>query len=76
MDSNEAVLSQYRLMILFSLIDSTICTVKNWYVIVCEVFAIRNKAATMDDVANDKSSAGIDENGGGTFKIICFYFSE
>ena len=30
----------------------------------------------MNDVANDKLCAAIDENGDDTFKIICFYFSE
>ena len=48
-------------MIPFSLNDSTICTFKNWYVIGREAFTIRNNAATMNDVANDKSCAGIDE---------------
>ena len=47
-------------MIPFSLNDSTICTFKNWYVIGREAFTIRNNAATMNDVANDKSYAGID----------------
>ena len=60
----------------FSPIDSTICTVKNWYVIGREAFTIRNKAATMNDVANDKSCAAIDANGDDPFKIICLYFSE
>ena len=63
-------------MIPFSPIDSTICTVKNWYVIGREAFTIRNKAATMKDVANDKSCAAIDENGDDAFKIICLYYSE
>ena len=63
-------------MIPFSPIDSTICTVKNWYVTVREVFIIRNKAATMNDVANDKSCAAIDENGDDVLKIICLYLSE
>ena len=63
-------------MIPFSPIDSTICTVKNWYVIGREAFAIRNKAATMSDVANDKSCAAIDVNGDYAFKIICLHFSE
>ena len=58
-------------MIPFSPIDSTICTVKNWYVIGREAFTIRNKAATMNDVAN-----AIDENGDDAFKIICLHFSE
>ena len=31
------------------------------YVIGREAFTIRNNAATMNDVANDKSCAGIDE---------------
>ena len=61
-------------MIQFSLIDSTICTVKNWYVF--EAFTIRNKAATMNDVANDKSCAAIDVNGDDALKIVCLYFSE
>ena len=63
-------------MIPFSPIDSTICTVKNWYVIGREAFAIRNEVATMNDVANDKSCTVIDENGDGAFKIICLYFSK
>ena len=63
-------------MIRFSLIDSTICTVKNWYVIGRETFTIRNKAAMMNDVANDKSCAAIDVNGDDAFKIICLTFSE
>ena len=63
-------------MVPFSLIDSTTCTVKNWYIIGREAFAIRNNAATMNDVANDKSCAGIDANGDDAFKIIFLYFSE
>ena len=63
-------------MISFSPIDSTIRTVKTWYVIGREAFIIRNKAATMNDVANDKSCATIDANGDDSFKIICLYFSE
>ena len=63
-------------MIPFSPIDSTICTVKNWYVVECEAFTIRNKAATMNDVANNKSCAAIDANGDDVFKMICLYFSE
>ena len=59
-------------MIPFSPIDSIICTVKNWYVIGCEAFTIRNKAATMNDVANDKSNVRSDD----AFKIICLCFSE
>ena len=59
-------------MILFSPIDSTICTVKNWYVIMREAFTIRNKAATMNDVASDKSCLAIDENGDVAFKNIFF----
>ena len=61
-------------MIPFSPIDCTICIVKNWYAIGCEAFTIRNKAATMSDVANDKSCAAIDVNGDDAFKIICLYF--
>ena len=30
----------------------------------------------MNDVANDKLCAGIDENGDDTFKIICLWFLE
>ena len=56
-------------MIPFSPIDSTICTVKNWYV-------IGREGATMNDVANDKSCVAIDVNGDDAFKIICLYFSE
>ena len=41
-----------------------------------EAFTIRNKAATMNDVANDKSCAGVDKNGDYAFRIICLYFSE
>ena len=63
-------------MIPFSPIDSTICTVKNWYVIGSESFTIRNKAATINNVANDKSYAAVDSNGDGAFRIICLYFSE
>ena len=63
-------------MIPFSPIDSTICTVKNSYVIGREVFTIRNKAAMMKNVANDKSCLAIDENGDDAFKTICLYFSE
>ena len=63
-------------MIPFSLIDSTICTVKNWYVIGRETFTISNNAATTNDVANDKSCAGINANGDDAFRIICLYFSE
>ena len=63
-------------MIPFSPIDSIICTVENWYFIGREVFTIRNKAATMNDVANDESCAAIDENGDDAFKIIGLYFSE
>ena len=63
-------------MIPFSLIDSIIYAVENWYVIGREAFTIRNRAATMNDVANDKSCAAIDEIGDDAFKIICFYFSE
>ena len=62
-------------MIPFSPIDSTI-SVKNWHVIGREVFTIRNKAETMNDVASDKSWAAIDANGDDAFKIICLYFSE
>ena len=62
-------------MIPFSPVESTICTVKNWYVIEREAFNIRNKAATMNDVGNDKSCAAIAENGDDAFKIICLYFS-
>ena len=62
-------------MIPFSLIDATICTVKNWHVIGCEALTIRNNAATMNDDANEKSCAGIDVNGDDAFKIICLYFS-
>ena len=46
-------------MISFSQIDSTICTVKNCYIIEREAFTIGNKAATMNDVANDKLCAAI-----------------
>ena len=60
-------------MMPFSPIDSTIYTVKNWYVIGREAFTIRNEAATMNDVANDKSCAAIDENGDDAFKIICYF---
>ena len=60
----------------FSPIDSANCTVKNWYVIWREAFTIRNKAATMNDVVNDKSCAAIDENGNDVFKIVCLYFLE
>ena len=63
-------------MIRFSPIGCTICTVKNWYVVGREFFTIRNKAATMDDIANDKSCAAIDENGDDAFKTICLYFWE
>ena len=63
-------------MIPFSPIDSTICTVKSWYVIGREAFTIRNKAAKMNAVANDKSCAAIDVTGDDAFKIICLYFSE
>ena len=63
-------------MIPFSLIDSIIYAVENWYVIGREAFTIRNRAATMNDVANDKSCAAIDEIGDDAFKIICLYFSE
>ena len=41
-----------------------------------EAFTIRNKAATMNDVANDKSCATIDENGDDAFKIIYLCSSE
>ena len=61
-------------MIPFSPIDSTVCTVKNCYVIGREAFTIRNKAATMNDVASDKSCAAIDVNGDDAFRIICLYF--
>ena len=61
-------------MIPFSPIDSTICTVKNWYVIGREAFTIRNKTATMNNVVNNKSRAAIDENGDDAFKIICLFF--
>ena len=63
-------------MIPFSPTDSTICTVKNWYVIGREAFTIRNNAATMNDAANDKSCDGIDANGDDAFKINCLCFSE
>ena len=63
-------------MIPFCPIDSTICTMKNWYVIGREAFTIINKAATMDDVANDKSCAAVDVNGDDAFKMICLYSSE
>ena len=63
-------------MVPFSLIDSIICAVENWYVIGCEGFPIRNREATMNDVANDKSCAAIDKIGDDAFKIICLYFSE
>ena len=63
-------------MIPFSAIYSAICTVKNWYVIGREGFTIRNKAAMINSVANDKSCAAIDANGHDVFKIICLYFSE
>ena len=63
-------------MIRFSPIDCTICTVKNWYVIGREVFTMRNKVATMDDGANNKSYAAIDGNGDDAFKTICLYFWE
>ena len=46
-------------MVPFSPIDSTIFTVKSWYVIGREAFTIRNKAATMNDVPNDKSCAAM-----------------
>ena len=68
------VLKIVWLMIPFSPTDSTISSVKNWYVIGLEAFTIRNKAATMNDVANDKSCAAIDENGGDAFRIICLHF--
>ena len=41
------------------------------YVIGREAFTIRNNAATMNEVANDKLCAGIDTNGDDAFKIIC-----
>ena len=63
-------------MIPFSTIDSTICTVKNWYVIGREAFTIKNKATTMYDVANDKSCTAVDSNGNDVFKIICLCSSE
>ena len=63
-------------MITFSAIDSTICTIKNLYVMGREAFTIRTKAATMNDVAYDKSCAAMDVNGDDVLKIICLYFSE
>ena len=63
-------------MIPFSSIGSTICTVKNWYVVGHEAFTLRNKEATLNDVVNDKSCVAIDENDDVAFKIICLYFSE
>ena len=63
-------------MIPFSLTDSTIWTVKNWYLIGPEAFTIRNNVATMNDVANVKSCGAIDANGDDTFKIIYLYFSD
>ena len=41
------------------------------YVIGREAFTIRNNAATMNDVANDKLCAGINANGNDAFKTIC-----
>ena len=63
-------------MIPFSPIDSTIWIVKSWYAIGREAFTITNKAATMNDVANETSCVAIDAIGNDAFKIICLYFSE
>ena len=63
-------------MIPFSPIDSTFCTVKNWYLIGREAFTITNRAEMMSDIVNDKSCAAIDVNSDDAFKIICLYFSE
>ena len=63
-------------MIPFSIIDSTICTAKNWYVLGRKDFTIRNNIAKMNDVANDKSCAETDANGDDAFKIICLHLSE
>ena len=57
-------------MIPFSPIDSIICTVK----IGREAFTIRNKAATMNDVANDKSCAATDVRGDDAFKLFIYIF--
>ena len=64
------------LLIPFSLVDCTMFTVKNWYTIGCEPFTISNNAATVNDVANDKSCAGIDANGYETLQTISLYFSQ
>ena len=61
-------------MIPFSTIDSIICTVKNWYFIGLDAFTIRNKTATMNDVANDKSRAAIDANGDDHSKSFVYIF--
>ena len=60
-------------MIPFASIYSTICTVKNWYLIGREAFTVRHKPATMNDVANDKSCAAEDANGDEDFRDQSVY---
>ena len=62
------------MMIPFSPLDSTICTVTNWYVIGHETFTIRNNEATMNDVANDKFCSAINAKGDEAFRIFFLYF--
>ena len=47
------------MIISFSPVASTICTVINWYIMGRETFTIRNNAATMNDVVNDKLCAAL-----------------
>ena len=63
-------------MIPFSPIDSSICSVKNWYLIGRETFTIRIKAVTINNVASVKTCAAMAVNGDDAFKIIFLYFSE
>lgn len=61
-------------MIPFSSIDSTICNVKNWYIIGSKAFTITNKVAAMNQVGNKTTciemNLNVDSNG--AFKIDSF----
>ena len=63
-------------MIPFSLIDSINYTDKNWYFIEWGAFNIRNKTATISEVASDKSYTLMDADGNNALNIICYWFLE
>lgn len=61
-------------MIPFSSVDSTICNVKNWYIIGSKAFTVTDKVATMNQNRNKTTCIAMDVNvdSNGAFKIDSF----